>query len=451
MTETEAYTAMRTHHQLLSDQLGTLADAVSQAAVAGWPQETAVADMITYLAEQVLPHAAAEEDTIYPAVAARHDDLAGTVSEMLAEHETLSAAAEALAGQADGGTAAGQAREIAELFAAHAARENDVLLPALLGDSDVDLAALLAQMHRRVGEIAQAGAAPGTAVRDPQAIVLQILLNSVTALARAGQASLACRLAAAAWAALREDRPDLAVRVTAALHGLTRRLPSQPGQPVQRAERAQRAGSPDSARGEAAGSGPIAADPDLDVRDLSPARRHETIFAAYEALQPGEGFVLINDHDPKPLWYQFEAEQAGRFTWDSLEAGPMVWRVRIGRPPMSPLRQVGHRPGQFAPSTQDEPGDRQDGGDEPELDVRQLAHLSRHDVIFTAYRELPPAAGFVLVNDHDPVPLRYQFEAQYPDEFSWDYLESGPTTWRVRIGHAATTDDGRSGLPQFGR
>ena len=42
----------------------------------------------------------------------------------------------------------------------------------------------------------------------------------------------------------------------------------------------------------------------------------------------------------------------------------------------------------------------------------------------------------MLVNDHDPLPLRYQFEAQYAGEFTWDYLEAGPTVWRVRIGRA---------------
>ena len=42
--------------------------------------------------------------------------------------------------------------------------------------------------------------------------------------------------------------------------------------------------------------------------------------------------MLVNDHDPKPLRYQFEAEHAGQFTWEYLESGPEVWRVRIGRP-----------------------------------------------------------------------------------------------------------------------
>jgi uncharacterized protein (DUF2249 family) len=74
------------------------------------------------------------------------------------------------------------------------------------------------------------------------------------------------------------------------------------------------------------------ADQVLDVRSEPPARRHELIFDTYHDLRSGEAFVLVNDHDPKPLWYQFEAEHTGAYSWDYLEQGPEVWRVRIGRP-----------------------------------------------------------------------------------------------------------------------
>ncbi|MCX7624555.1 MAG: DUF2249 domain-containing protein [Thermomicrobium sp.] len=74
-----------------------------------------------------------------------------------------------------------------------------------------------------------------------------------------------------------------------------------------------------------------AAERELDVRAVPPPRRHPLIFQTFEALAPGEAFVLVNDHDPKPLFYQFQAELTGRFTWDYLERGPHVWRVRIGK------------------------------------------------------------------------------------------------------------------------
>jgi uncharacterized protein (DUF2249 family) len=69
----------------------------------------------------------------------------------------------------------------------------------------------------------------------------------------------------------------------------------------------------------------------LDVRLLPPARRHSLIFETYDSLRPGGSFVLVNDHDPKPLYYQFSYEKAGAFSWNYEEQGPLVWRVRIGK------------------------------------------------------------------------------------------------------------------------
>ncbi len=69
----------------------------------------------------------------------------------------------------------------------------------------------------------------------------------------------------------------------------------------------------------------------LDVRDVIPRERHTLIFDTFEALKPGQAFVLVNDHDPRPLYYQFQAEHTGEFSWNYLEQGPEVWRVRIGR------------------------------------------------------------------------------------------------------------------------
>jgi uncharacterized protein (DUF2249 family) len=74
---------------------------------------------------------------------------------------------------------------------------------------------------------------------------------------------------------------------------------------------------------------------------------------------------------------------------------------------------------------------------ENELDVRSLAPTQRHAKIFELVNELAPGASFILVNDHDPKPLYYQLEAEYPKQFSWTYLERGPGAWRVEIGKFA--------------
>ena len=70
---------------------------------------------------------------------------------------------------------------------------------------------------------------------------------------------------------------------------------------------------------------------EFDVRDMPPPQRHKSIFEKFDGLCSGEGFVLVNDHDPKPLYYQFAAEHEGEFTWEYLERGPEVWQVRIGK------------------------------------------------------------------------------------------------------------------------
>ena len=69
----------------------------------------------------------------------------------------------------------------------------------------------------------------------------------------------------------------------------------------------------------------------LDLREKAPAERHPLIFNTFADLQQGEEFTLINDHDPKPLYYQFDAEKSGQFTWEYIEEGPDDWKVKIGK------------------------------------------------------------------------------------------------------------------------
>lgn len=74
----------------------------------------------------------------------------------------------------------------------------------------------------------------------------------------------------------------------------------------------------------------------LDVRTIVPRERHPLIFNTFDALVAGESFELVNDHDPKPLYYQLQAERPGQLDWRYLETGPAVWRVQVGRASSSP-------------------------------------------------------------------------------------------------------------------
>ena len=68
---------------------------------------------------------------------------------------------------------------------------------------------------------------------------------------------------------------------------------------------------------------------ELDLRALPPAKRHALIFETWEALPAGDTLRITNDHDPKPLRYQFEAEYTGTFEWKYEQEGPVDWVVNI--------------------------------------------------------------------------------------------------------------------------
>jgi uncharacterized protein (DUF2249 family) len=238
-TASDVARAIVGHHEELEASLSSRVEGVLTAARAGQPFEPSVAELNAVLAADILPHARAEEDVLYPVAA--NGRLQVLAAGMLFEHEALLALATELGSARTAVDAAAVARALREVFVGHVRRENELLLPALAADPTVDLFGLLPEMERRF---------------------------------------LAYRA------------PD-------------RQLPV--------------AGPPSGPNGE------------LDVRTVPRRSRHDLVFQRFAAISPGEAMILVNDHDPKHLHRQFQAERAGEFDWDYLEAGPEVWRVRISR------------------------------------------------------------------------------------------------------------------------
>jgi regulator of cell morphogenesis and NO signaling len=67
----------------------------------------------------------------------------------------------------------------------------------------------------------------------------------------------------------------------------------------------------------------------LDVTVIEPRFKHPTIFQKFDSVLPGGAFIIHNDHDPKPLYYQLIAERGQIFSWEYLESGPQIWRIKI--------------------------------------------------------------------------------------------------------------------------
>ena len=68
-----------------------------------------------------------------------------------------------------------------------------------------------------------------------------------------------------------------------------------------------------------------------------------------------------------------------------------------------------------------------------ELDVRVIPPRDKHSTIFKTFDSLASGQAMVILNDHDPKPLRYQLLAECPDTFDWTYEAEGPELWRVKI------------------
>ncbi|HVU70135.1 MAG TPA: DUF2249 domain-containing protein [Ktedonobacteraceae bacterium] len=71
------------------------------------------------------------------------------------------------------------------------------------------------------------------------------------------------------------------------------------------------------------------------------------------------------------------------------------------------------------------------------LDVRTIVPRERHPLIFSRLDALAQGEALLLVNDHDPKPLRYQLMAERPEQFSWEPQTEGPEEWAIRITRVA--------------
>lgn len=69
---------------------------------------------------------------------------------------------------------------------------------------------------------------------------------------------------------------------------------------------------------------------ELDMRDVEPRDRFETIMGAYRTLVPGAKLHLTVDHDPVCMYYSLEATEPARsFSFQVVEHGPEVWRAEV--------------------------------------------------------------------------------------------------------------------------
>ncbi len=74
-----------------------------------------------------------------------------------------------------------------------------------------------------------------------------------------------------------------------------------------------------------------------------------------------------------------------------------------------------------------------------ELDVRWPPKPDKQPTTLATYADLPIGGSFALVNNRDPKHLHEEFEADDAGSYRWEYVEKGPTDWRIRISKLTTT------------
>jgi regulator of cell morphogenesis and NO signaling len=160
----------------------------------------------------------------------------------------------------------------------------------------------------------------------------------------------------------------------------------------------------------------------LFVPGLQPALKHPTVFKKFDDLNRGDSFLLVNDHDPIPLFYEMKAERGEVFEWKKIENGPDVWKVEI--------KKTG---GAAQKTNVVQQANAKAENVIFDLDVTVIEPRLKHPTIFKYFDALKPGEAFRIINDHDPKPLYYQLIAERGNVFSWDYQEKGPQWWKVQI------------------
>ncbi|OFE17049.1 cation-binding protein [Humibacillus sp. DSM 29435] len=170
--DARAAAAVEQHHAQLSGALALKAGGVIAAAVretddapsGGWV-DTAATDLVQWCRTELIPHAVAEETTLYAAARERVEGRL-LVESMLREHAVLMALVDEIEGATSTVAKAAGARTLQVLFDTHLDKENTLVLPLLVGAPDVSVAKLLEGMHELIGGgdgHAQAASAEATA------------------------------------------------------------------------------------------------------------------------------------------------------------------------------------------------------------------------------------------------------------------------------------------------
>ncbi len=152
----------------------------------------------------------------------------------------------------------------------------------------------------------------------------------------------------------------------------------------------------------------------LDLRKADAKEWKQIVFHRYGMMEEGSTMELISAVEPKEIHGIFVQKFEGRHSWIYKKNGPDEYVVHITKKDNSGLGDDG-----FSVVNS--------------FDIRPFPPTERHEMFYKAFADIKPGEAFEFINDHDPLPLYYQMEAESKEPFKWEYLVKGPEEWKVRV------------------
>lgn len=152
----------------------------------------------------------------------------------------------------------------------------------------------------------------------------------------------------------------------------------------------------------------------IDLRKTENKHWIHVVFHRFGMMLENDIMQLNSQQDPSEIRKIFEEKFQGEYIWKYIRETPGDYIIHIQKTKTSGLNDTGYALVN-------------------EMDFRPYPPAERHEMFYQAFADIKPGEAFEFYNDHDPKPLYYQMEAESKDPFTWEYIEEGPETWKVRV------------------
>ncbi len=152
----------------------------------------------------------------------------------------------------------------------------------------------------------------------------------------------------------------------------------------------------------------------IDLRKVDEKEWKQVVFHRYGMMEKDTTMELISHSDPVEIHGIFIHKFEGKHHWAYRKKDDGEFVIHITKKEASGLGDEGFSVVNI-------------------FDIRPFPPTERHEMFYEAFRNIHVGEAFEFTNDHDPLPLYYQMEAESKEPFKWEYLEKGPDVWRVRV------------------